>query len=144
MSFLDNLEDNLKAFEGSEGLSSAEQEARRRERERQQALQAAPYVERLKSASYTDPLFTEAARAGHKVRTKVDITWVGTTLRLQARERRLELRPTPEGVVAVFLQDSKELRSVPVDLDRNPAPLIHELLGLTEPKRAGSKPDPAP
>lgn len=131
-------------MEGSEGLDGAGQEAKRRELERQQALQTAPYVERLKSASYTDPLFTEAARAGHKVRTKVDITWVGTTLRLQARERRLELRPTPEGVVAVFLEDSRELRSVPVDLDRSPAPLIHELLGLRGAPSAGSKPDPAP
>ncbi|MGE5568472.1 MAG: hypothetical protein ACM3S5_05470 [Rhodospirillales bacterium] len=144
MSFLDNLEDNLKALEGSEVPDGAGQEARRRELERRQALLAAPYVERLKSASYTDPLFTEAARAGHKVRTKVDITWVGTTLRLQARERRLELRPTPQGVVAVFLEDSKELRSTPVDLDRSPAPLIHELLGLAAPPRAGSKRDPAP
>lgn len=130
MSFLDNLENNLKAAEGRDAIDDLGQEAKRREIERQQALQAAPFIERLKSGPYTDQLFTEAARAGHSVRTKVEIAWFGTTLRLQARERKLELRPTPEGVIAVFLEDSKEVRSMPVDLDRNPAPLVHELLGI--------------
>ncbi len=145
MSFLDNLENNVKAMEGRDGMDGAGQEAKRREIERQQALQAAPYIERLKSGPYTDQLYTEAARSGHRVRTKVDITWVGTTLRLQAREKKLELRPTPEGVVAVFFENSRELRSAPVDLDRSPAPLVHELLGIG--KRAGgagSTPDPIP
>jgi hypothetical protein len=64
------------------------------------------------------------------VRTKVDITWLGTTLRLQAREKKLELRPTPQGVIAVFLEDAREVRSAPVDLNRSPARLVHELLGI--------------
>lgn len=117
-------------MEGQDGMDGQGQEAKRRELERQQALQLAPFVERLKSGPYTDQLFTEAAHAGHRVRTKVDITWIGTTLRLQAKDRKLELRPTPQGVVAVFLEDSREVRSAPVDLDRSPAPLVHELLGI--------------
>ncbi len=130
MSFLDNLENNVKAMEGRDAMEAGGQEAKQRELERQQALAAAPYLERLKAGPYTDRLFTEAARAGHRVRTKVDIAWLGNTLRLQARDRKLELRPTPEGVVAVFMEDSREVRSVPVDLDRSPAPLIRELLGI--------------
>lgn len=131
MSFLDNLENNVKAMEGGEGvLDRKGEEARRREQERQQALAAAPHAERLKSSAYTEHLFTEAARAGHSVRTKVDIIWLGTTLRLQARDRKLELRPTPQGVIAVFFEDSREVRSAPVNLDQSPVPLVHELLGI--------------
>jgi hypothetical protein len=136
MSFLDNLENNVKATEGAEGvLDHKGDEVRRREKERQQALAAAPHAERLRSSEYTEHLFTEAARAGHSVRTKVDISWLGTTLRLQARDRKLEMRPTPQGVIAVFFEGSTEVRSAPVNLDHSPVPLIHELLGI---QRAGS------
>jgi hypothetical protein len=130
MSFLDNLENNVEATEGRAVVDSKKDEVKRREQERRQALAAAPHAERLKSGDYTEQLFTEAARAGHSVRTKVDIAWMGTTLRLQARERKLELRPTPEGVIAVFFEDSKEVRSTPVDMDKSPAPLVHELLRI--------------
>jgi hypothetical protein len=130
MSFLDNLENNLKAMEGRDAMDSGGEEIKRRELERREALAAAPFIERLKEGPYADELFTEAARAGHSVRTKVDIAWLGSTLRLQARERKLELRPTPQGVVAVFLEDSREVHSTPVDLEGSPAPLIRELLGL--------------
>ena len=40
----------------------------------------------------------------------MNIIWLGTTLRLQAREHRLELRPTPDGVMAYFLVNEKEIK----------------------------------
>jgi hypothetical protein len=129
MGFLDNLENNLKAMEGrEEGAGSRERDNGRREAERRDALAAAPFAERLKSGPYTERLLHEATVAGHAARTKVNFTWLGTTLRLEARGRKLELRPTATGVVAALLEGNAEVRTVPVDLDGDPAPLIRELL----------------
>ena len=44
------------------------------------------------------------------------MAWLGTTLRLEARDRRLELRPTANGVVAAYLENGGEVRSEPLDL----------------------------
>jgi len=44
-----------------------------------------------------------ATRAGFSRRTKVNFIWLGTTLRLEARGSKLELRPTPQGIVAAFV-----------------------------------------
>jgi hypothetical protein len=43
--------------------------------------------------------------------------WLGTTLRLEARDRKLELQPTAEGVVAVYMQGGGEVGREPVNLD---------------------------
>ena len=129
MGFLDNLENNLKAMEGrEEGAAGREQEHRQKESDRRNALAAAPYAERLQSGPFTQKLLEHATVAGHKVRTKVHFVWIGTTLRLEARNRKLELRPNAEGVTAVFLEDGRELRSTTADLDGDPAPLVDELL----------------
>ena len=74
-------------------------------------------------------LLRQAARIGHSMRTKVHIAWLGPALRLEARDRRLELRPTPEGVVAVETGNGGEIRSRPVDLQGNPEALLREWLG---------------
>jgi hypothetical protein len=131
MSFLDNLENNLKALEGRDEGAGLEQERDRRESERQEALAAAPHAARLKSGPFTAELLNQATRAGYSVRVKVQFTWLGTSLRLQARDRKLDLRPTPEGVVGVFLDGNTEVRHVPVDLDGDPAPLVQELLACS-------------
>ena len=129
MGFLDNLENNLKAMEGREEAGSGrEQGQHRREAERRDALAAAPHAERLKSGPFTEKLLELATVAGHRVRTKVHFVWIGSTLRLEARSRRLELRPAADGVLAVFLEDGREIRSAAADLDGDPAPLIDELL----------------
>jgi hypothetical protein len=47
-------------------------------------------------------------------------------LLLQARERRLELRPTPAGVVAVFFEDGEQVNSEPVDLKQDSAKALAE------------------
>ena len=98
MSFLDNLENNLKSLESSEqGKEDAERAHRTRESERAQAQAAAPFAEQLKQSPYTAELLKQAARVGFSLRTKVHIAWLGSTLRLEARDKRLELRPTAQG-----------------------------------------------
>src|ERR1041385_8397298 len=110
MSFLDNLEDNLKNLESQEqGKEDAERQQRARASERATAQAAAPYAEELKKGPYTAELLKHAARVGHGLRTKVHIAWLGSTLRLEARDRRLELRPTPAGIVAANLENNQEM-----------------------------------
>jgi hypothetical protein len=129
MGFLDNLENDLKALEGREEFANRAEENRIRDEERVRALAAAPFAERLKSGAFTEELLKQATHAGYAARTKVHMTWLGTTLRLEARDRKLDLRPTADGVLAVFLQGADELRSSLVDLDGSPAALVSELLG---------------
>jgi hypothetical protein len=128
MGFLDNLENDLKALEGRETFADPAQEQRRREAERARALAIAPYAERLKSGAFTDALLGQATQAGFRARTKVNFTWLDGALRLEARGRRLELRPTAEGVVAVLFEDNAERSTLPVDLDGDPAALVKLLL----------------
>ncbi|HWB83932.1 MAG TPA: hypothetical protein VG675_07310 [Bryobacteraceae bacterium] len=129
MSFLDNLESNLKNLESrEEGAGDAERERRAREKDRADAQAAAPYAEELKKSEYTAGLLRHATRAGHELRTKVHIVWLGSTLRLEARERRLELRPTGKGVMAVFLENNQEKSSRLVDLKGNPEDLARQWL----------------
>lgn len=128
MGFLDNLENNLKTLEGRDDGTGRGEENRRRDAERRQALAAAPCAERLKSGPFTEELLNQASQAGYRARTKVHFTWLGTTLRLQARDRKLDLRPAPNGVLAVFSENNQEVRTIPVDLDGDPAALVSELL----------------
>src|ERR1043166_1418511 len=117
MSFLDNLENNLKSLESrEEGNESAVQQQRARERDRAQAQAAAPHADALKNGPFTAELLKQAARIGFEKRTKVHVAWLGTTLRLEARERRLELRPTSNGILAVWVEGNQETRSEPLDL----------------------------
>jgi hypothetical protein len=129
MSFLDNLENNLKSLESSEqGREDAVRERRARDGARSQAQAAAPFAEALKKGPFTAELLKQASRVGFEMRTKVHIAWLGSTLRLEARERRLELRPTAGGVLAVYIVDGKEERSQAVDLEGSPESLIRGLL----------------
>jgi hypothetical protein len=120
MSFLDNLENNLKSLESrEEGNESAEQQQRARERDRAQAQAAAPFAEALKKGPFTAELLKQSARIGFEKRTKIHVAWLGSTLRLEARDRRVELRPTGTGVVAVYLENGQEARTEPLDLKRS-------------------------
>ncbi|HEX6545232.1 MAG TPA: hypothetical protein VF023_02915 [Bryobacteraceae bacterium] len=123
MSFLDNLENNLKSLETQEERDVSAH--RRREAERAEALAAAPFAEELKTSSYTKELMDKAAETGHKLRTKVYMAWLGTTLRLEARGKKLELRPTSTGVQAVFLDGTEEVKSFPVNLKADPTELVN-------------------
>jgi hypothetical protein len=129
MSFLDNLENNLKSLESREDArGDAADRHRARELERAQAQAIAPFAEQLKTSPFTAGLLTQAARVGHSLRTKVHVAWLGNTLRLEARDRRLELRPTATGIVAVSIANGNETSAEPVDLSGEPEQLIREWL----------------
>jgi hypothetical protein len=118
MSFLDNLESNLKSLEsGQEGKDDVIRDQKDRANNKAWALASAPYADALKNGGFTQDLLAHATRIAFGKRIKVQPTWLGSTLRLQAREQRLELRPTPEGVVAFFYEDNEEQRREPVDLN---------------------------
>jgi hypothetical protein len=129
MSFLDNLENSLKSLESSEqGKEDKERSHRARENERAQAQAVAPFAEQLKQSPFTAELLKQAARVGFSLRTKVHIAWLGTTLRLEARDKRLELRPTAEGIVAGFIEGGQETRTEPCDLEGNAEDLVRRWL----------------
>jgi hypothetical protein len=127
MSYLDNLESTLKNLEGNNERDSMEDRSRR-ESERAQAIAAAPYADELKKGPYTMSLLDHVTKIGFSQRTKVNIAWIGTTLRLDAKERRLELKPTPKGVLAVFSESGQETGTKPVDLKSDPEALAREWL----------------
>jgi hypothetical protein len=122
MSFLDNLEDNLKALEARD--QTGIDDTRRREAERVRAQAEAPWADRLKNSKWTAALMSKVTRAGHQRRVSVRLSWIGTTLRCEARGQRLELRPAPDGIVAVFLGGSEEKTCEGVDLEGDPALLV--------------------
>lgn len=126
MGFLDNLENSLKNLEARDERDSSQHE--RLAEERARAAEVAPWAEQLKTAHYTKELLDRAAIAGHKIRTKIYMAWFESTLRLEARGRRLELRPTASGIVADFIEPDGSSRSRPVDLTGNPDALLSEWL----------------
>lgn len=142
MSFSDNLENNLKNLESREerdpAAAARSQSVQRSTRV--QTLAAAPHAENLKHGKFTAELLRQATRIGFTTRTKVNIIWLGTTLRLQAREHRLELRPTPNGVVAYFFEGDRAVREEPVDVSGNPEALAQAWLNKVGPR----PPEPAP
>lgn len=122
MSFLDSLENNLKALESQEERDP-ERVARNRKRqedERAKALAAAPYAEQLRNGPFTATLLNECVRIGHSLRTKINIAWMEGVLRLQARDHRLELRPEADGVVAHYFVNEEEARTEAIDLSSSP------------------------
>jgi hypothetical protein len=129
MSFLDNLENNLKSLEsGEQAKDDAAREHKARQSARAEAQAAAPHAEALKKSPFTAELLKQAARIGFALRTKVHLAWLGSTLHLEARERKLELRPTGAGVMAVYIEDGREIRAEPLDLNGNPETLLRSWL----------------
>lgn len=142
MSFLDNLENNLKTLESTDQGTN---DSRRRDQDRGQALAAAPWAERLKREPWTQNLMREATIAGRERRMKVNLLWIDTSLRLEARGQRLELRPTAGGVIALFLRGTEEVRRAPVDLGADPGPLVATWMAtLDEQKRIDDANAPPP
>jgi hypothetical protein len=135
MSFLDSLENNLKNMESREETGSPNRgDRRQRDSERNRSQASAASAERLRKGTYTAELLKQATRLSHAMRTKVHLAWLGTTLRLEARGRKLELRPTPTGVVAAFIENNVELRTAPVDLAGDPEILVREWLASLPPR----------
>ncbi len=104
MSFLDNLENNLNALERQEEKDpeKVKREQQRREADRTAALQRAPHADALKNSAFTSDLLTQCRIIGHAQRVLVQFTWIGESLRLDAKAKRMELVPTSEGIMAVF------------------------------------------
>ncbi len=127
MSFLDNLESNLKSLESRDEKNS-QLEQQRREADAKAVQAAAPYADKLKNSAFTQALMAHATRVGFAQRTKVHIAWLGTTLRFEAKERKLDLRPTADGVIASFIEDGQEVRTQPVDLEGDPEALARQWL----------------
>jgi hypothetical protein len=124
--FLDNLESSLKSLEDSEERDPREH--LRRQEERTRAVAAGPWAERLKNGPYIQKLFEQAALAGHRIRTKIYMAWFDDTLRLEAKERRLELRPTADGVIAAFIETDGTTKTLAVDLTSDPSDLLGQWL----------------
>jgi hypothetical protein len=127
MSYLDNLENTLKSLESRDERDPLIEE--RRKSERDGALAAAPWADRLKNSEFTRNLMDAAAVMGHKLRAKIYMAWLGSSLRFELRQRRLELRPTAEGIVAVFMEGNNAITSREVDLDSSPDALLDEWVG---------------
>jgi hypothetical protein len=125
MSFLDNLENNLKALESLE--QGGVDDRKRREAEKARALASAPWAEKLKKSPFVGKLMRDATKAGFSRRVKVNFVWIGTSLRLEAMNQRLELQPAPGGVEAVF-PDHKE----PLNLDAEPDALIQKWMAILD------------
>lgn len=130
MSFLDNLENNLKALEGRD--QSGLDDHKHRERERQEAVATGPWADELKKGPFTAAIMQLATRAGYKIRTKINLVWMGSTLRLEARGHRLELRPIAGGVIALFFQNKQEVSREDVDLKGKPDSLIERWMVVLE------------
>lgn len=130
MSFLDNLENDLKALESRTERDPAElaRQAAAKEASRKAAIEIAPHAEALRTGPFTDGLLTACRAIGHRRRMLVRPTWVDSTLRLEAGSRKLELRPTAGGVTAVFFVDGREQESAPVDLASDPTKLAEKWL----------------
>jgi len=130
VSFLDNLENNLKALESRDERNpeALAREAAAREAARTAALAIAPYADALRNGSFKDGLITACRGIGHRKRLLVRPVWVDSTLRLEAGAKKLELRPTPDGVLAVFFDGGGEQASLPIDLSGDPAALAEKWL----------------
>jgi hypothetical protein len=78
-----------------------------------------------------------AAQVGFQTRSRINVAWLDNTLKLEAKDRRLELRPTSDGIVAVFLRNGKEERRLAVDLTANASELVAEWLGQSGSSESG-------
>jgi len=94
MGFLDNLENTLKNAERGAEREDAKSNSASRAEELAALRAAAPNAEVLKKGQWTQDLLTQAVTIGHGLRMRVGMAWIGTTLRLEAKEKRLDLQPT--------------------------------------------------
>jgi hypothetical protein len=117
MSFLDNLENDLKALENREERDpeKVKREHERREAERTAALLRAPHAEALKTSTFTSELLTHCRTIGHAQRVLVHFTWLGESLRMDAKAKRMELTPTAEGITAILSLNGEEIGREAVD-----------------------------
>jgi hypothetical protein len=133
MSYSENLENNLKALESQEEKDpeKVKRDHERRDAERNAALLRAPHVEALKNSPFTSQLLTECRTIGHGQRVLVQFVWIGETLRLNAKNKRMELTPSPEGIAAIISVDGEETGQTLIDPQKDdPTALARRWLNL--------------
>jgi hypothetical protein len=130
MGFLDSLEGDLKNLESAAERDPAEAARRQaaRDAERAAARASASHAEQLRTSKFTADLLNQVVLLGRSRRLMVRVTWIGSSLRLEAREHRLELRPTANNVEAHFLSGSAETERLAVDFSSNPEDLAKRWL----------------
>jgi hypothetical protein len=131
MGFLDNLEDTLKNAERGNEREDAKAANISRAAELEAIRAAAPNAEALKKSQWTQDLLTQCVTLGHSQRMRVGMAWIGTTLRLDAREKRLDLEPTADGIVGIYSVDGAETTREPIDLNSDPALLAQKWLATS-------------
>jgi len=110
MGFLDNLENDLKALENREERDpeKVRRDRERREADRTAALLRAPHAEALRTSPFTSELLTHCRAIGHGQRVLVQFTWLGESLRMDAKTKRMDLTPRAEGITAILSLNGKE------------------------------------
>jgi hypothetical protein len=135
MDFLDNLENSLKNLEQQQERDP--NAAARQIEARRLASEIAPWADALKTSAYVQSLFEKAAVAGHRLRSKIYMAWLENTLRLEAKGRWCEIRPTPGGIQYEFVSADGSTVTEPLDLSSDPNTLLGRWLG------EGAVPEPA-
>jgi len=131
MGFLDNLEDTLKNAERGAEREDEKSASTSRTAELEAIRAAAPNAEALKKGQWTQDLLTQCVTLGHSQRIRVGMAWIGATLRLDAREKRLDLQPTADGVIAIYSVDGAETAREPVDLQSDAAAFAQKWLATS-------------
>ena len=123
MGFLDNLENQLKALERQEERDPEQQkrDRERRDAERNAAVMRAPHVSELRNSAFTQDLLGQCRVVGREHRVLVQFAWIEDNLRLDAKEKRMELVPTAEGIIAVSYKDGVEVSRMNVNPDKDNA-----------------------
>ena len=132
MSYLDSLENNLKALENLEERDPTEVRRRQEARaaDRAAAVAAEPYVKELREGEFTRTLLGHCAVIGYSLRTKIRPLWLGNVLRLEAREKQMDFEPSADGVQAVFREGGQVIGREAVDLTQLSEPLAKRWLGV--------------
>lgn len=127
MDFLDNLENSLKNLEQQDERES--NSAARQMEARRLAREIGPWADALKKSAYVQSLFEKAAVAGHRLRSKIYIAWLENTLRLEAKGRWCEIRPTANGIQYEFVSIDGGTVTQDLDLSSDPDSLLRSWLG---------------
>lgn len=131
MGFLDNLENTLKNAERESEREDNKANIASRAEELAALRAAAPNAEILKKGQWTQDLLTQAVTIGHGLRMRVGMAWIGTTLRLEAKEKRLDLLPTASGIDAVYFVDGVETSREQVNMDSDAGLLARKWLATS-------------
>jgi hypothetical protein len=131
MSFLDNLESNLKNMEAVGEREDAPGAKNRREADRAARIALQPFVEKLRKSPFTDRLLRAAHLESFRIRARITAVWIGDMLRLELPGKRLELIPSPSGVKAQETLNGVPAEPVAVDFESDPAELLKHWLSKT-------------